>query len=71
MSLIDSVRFAFHAYVEGSVEGDRVIVRLFVDAPDFPGAVGRPLAFLSKGWNEPGERVVVMEMRKSMDSADG
>jgi len=42
-------------------------VRVLVDAPDFPGAVGRTMAFLSIAWSEPGDHVVAMELRKEED----
>jgi hypothetical protein len=40
-NLIEKTRsLSWAAYVEGWVEGDRIIVRLLVDAPDCPGAAG-------------------------------
>ena len=36
-----------------------------VDAPDFPGAVGRAMAFFARTWDDPGERVVGMELHKA------
>jgi hypothetical protein len=65
-NLIGKTRnLSWAAYVEGWVEGDRIIVRLLVDAPDLPGAVGRTMAFFAREWPEPGERVVAMELHKA------
>jgi hypothetical protein len=64
--LVDNAAaFPFTAYVEGSADGNRVVVRLLLDAPDFAGALGRTLEFLSKEWTEPAERVVAMELRRA------
>jgi hypothetical protein len=45
-NLIEKTRnLSWAAYVEGSVDGDRIMVRLLVDAPDCPSAIGRAMAF--------------------------
>jgi hypothetical protein len=59
------------AYVEGWADGQNIVVRLLVDAPDFPGAVGRAMAFLAKEWDDAGERVIGMEMHKADDNRRG
>jgi hypothetical protein len=59
--------FPWVAYVEGHVEGENLIVRLMVDAPDYPGVAGRALAFFATEWEDARERVVGMELHKADD----